>query len=115
MTAGNLVGDGAQALLGQPSQEGGGEELVVLAQDELGGHVRPRIQRPRGSCLLNPLITAALPGRWPGGPARARPAMAFVPRPRPADAASSACPGRPDAGGPPRPAPRAPPHPPPPA
>ena len=48
MTAGNLVRDGAQALLCQPPHEGGGEELVVLAQDELGGHVRPPIERPAG-------------------------------------------------------------------
>src|SRR6266699_2185380 len=46
MTAGNLVRDDAQALLCHPPQEGGGEELVVFAEDELGGHVRPRIKRP---------------------------------------------------------------------
>ena len=48
MTAGNLVRDGAQALLCQPPHESGGEELVVLAQDEPGGHVRPRIEWPGG-------------------------------------------------------------------
>src|SRR5215471_18132380 len=46
VTAGDLVGDGAQALLCQPPHEGGGEEVVVLADDEFGGHVRPGIERP---------------------------------------------------------------------
>src|SRR6185312_5968443 len=46
MAAGYLVGDGVQAFFRQPPHEGGGEELVVLAQDELGGHVRPRIEWP---------------------------------------------------------------------
>src|SRR5215472_17586103 len=46
MAAGDLVGDGAQAVLCQPPHEGGGEELVVRAQDDLGGHVRPRIEWP---------------------------------------------------------------------
>src|SRR5215475_8126016 len=48
MTAGYLVGDDAQAFLRQPPHEDGGEELIVLAEDELGGHVRPRIQWPAG-------------------------------------------------------------------
>src|SRR5580693_7498769 len=46
MTAGYLVGDGAKAFLGHPAHEGGGEEPVVLAEDELGGNVRPRTQWP---------------------------------------------------------------------
>jgi hypothetical protein len=41
MAAGDLVGDGAQALLCQPPHKGGGEELVVPAEDELLGPVRP--------------------------------------------------------------------------
>src|SRR5215469_18585894 len=46
VTAGNFVGHGAQTLMCQPPHEGGWEEVVVLADDELGGHVRPRIERP---------------------------------------------------------------------
>src|SRR5215471_11057769 len=46
VTGGDLVGHGAQTLMCQPPHEGGGEEVVVLAQDELGGHVRPRIEWP---------------------------------------------------------------------
>ncbi len=46
MAAGYLVGDDAQALLRHPPHEDAGEELVVFAQDEPGGHVRPGIQWP---------------------------------------------------------------------
>src|SRR5262245_19914821 len=46
MTGGYLVGGGAQAFLCQPPHEGGGKELVALAQDELGGHVRPSVEWP---------------------------------------------------------------------
>src|SRR5258707_15516057 len=48
MTAGNLVGDGAQAFLCQPPHERGGEELVVLAQDEIWWRGPPRPGRPWG-------------------------------------------------------------------
>ena len=48
MAAGNLVRDGAQALPCHLPHEGGGEEVVVFAEDELGGHVRPGIEWARG-------------------------------------------------------------------
>ena len=38
--------DGAQALPCQPPHERSGEEAVIVAQDEPGGHVRPRAERP---------------------------------------------------------------------
>src|SRR5215831_19448163 len=46
MAAWDLIGDAAQAVLCQAPHERGGEEPVVLAEDELSGHVRQCIKRP---------------------------------------------------------------------
>src|SRR5215469_4030121 len=48
VAAWDLVGDGAQPFLCHPPHEGGWEELVVLAQDELGWHIWPGTERPWG-------------------------------------------------------------------